>query len=784
MIALPTHTLQQRRRLARGLAGYTFATTQIVKAVFFLLLVLSLGACSPTRRLAAGEKLYTGAKVEFRQPTAITQKNKVEADLFELIRPYKNNPIKLWIFNLFAEPKKKKGFKYWLKYKMGEPPSVYDEGLIARSRLIAEKYLHDEGYLNAQVQTDTIDQVEKVKVVYAIQAEKKYWIKEVVFPNGNSPLERLTQQNKQYSLLKPGQVYQAENLRAERTRLATLATQNGYFGVTQNDLYFYVDTTQCRDSLDIYVQWKNLKDSTGVRQYRLGETTVYPTYSLTDPEDLQTDSLLYQGLTIREKHFFVKEQLLRRAVRGKEGDLYDGREQNNTINYLQNLDLFKFINLRTEKREQDGQHYVDRTFYLTPSQVRDLRFDFEANTRSGSYFGILTALNFTHRNWLKGAEQLAFNLSVGGETQMGNIDRFINTLEITAGVSLSLPRLWLPIRTYQAYKSYVPRTLLNLSNAFQIRAGFFSTNRLTASVSYDWKYSARFQHRWTPLSFSQNRTLSIDPDFQTQLNENRRLANSLEDILILGGEYRWTYTTQEINALKPYFYLSNTIELAGNIPYAIGQLLKPRDAPYSIFRSRFSQFFKFNLDARYHYPYKSSSWAFRLAGGMISSYGNTTIAPYSKQFFIGGSTSLRAFRLRQLGPGSYVNPDLDQLDFFDQTGDIKLEFNAEYRFDLISYLEGAFFVDAGNIWLRNDTVDNSNQGRFRFNTFLQEIAVGVGGGLRVDFQYFLIRLDAAFPVRQAIIDEGFQWTFNQIQLFQKDWRADHLIWHLAIGYPF
>lgn len=764
--------------------GVTIHKTYPVRTYLLLMVVLLLGACSPTRRLAEGEKLYTGAKVQFQQPTAITQKNKVKADLFERIRPYKNNPFKLWVFNLFSEPKKKKGLKHWLKYKLGEPPAVYDAGLVARSRLIVEKYLQDQGYLNARVQTDTIDMARKVKVCYAVKAEKKYRIKQVFHPQGNSPLERLTQQYKSLSVLKKGQVYQAENLRAERARLTTLATQNGYFGVTQNDIYFYVDTTQYLDSLDIYINWKTLKDSTGIHQYRLGNTTVYPTYSLTDAREVPLDTIRYQDLTILEKNYFVKEQLLGRSIKGKKGDLYDGRQQINTINYLQNLDLFKFINLRTEKREQDGQHYLDRIFYLTPRQVRDLRFDFEANTRSGSYFGILTALNYTHRNWLKGAEQLAFNISLGGETQMGNIDRFINTLEITAGVSLSLPRLWLPIRTYQPYKSYVPRTLFNLSNAFQIRTGFFSTNRLTASVSYDWKYSARFQHRWTPISLSQNRTLSIDPDFQTQLDQNRRLANSLEDILILGGEYRWTYSTQEINTIKPYFYLSNTIELAGNIPYAIARLLNPGEAPYSFLRSRFSQFLKFNIDARYTYPRRASSWAFRFTGGMISAYGNTDIAPYSKQFFIGGSTSLRAFRLRQLGPGSYVNPDLDQLDFFDQTGDIKLEFNAEYRFDLVSYLEGAFFVDAGNIWLLNDTVEHSDQGRFRFDTFLQEMAVGVGSGMRIDFQYFLIRLDAAFPVRKPILDQGFQWTFDQVKLFNREWRADNLIWHLAIGYPF
>jgi outer membrane protein insertion porin family len=475
---------------------------------------------------------------------------------------------------------------------------------------------------------------------------------------------------------------------------------------------------------------------------------------------------------------------LRRAIRGRKNDPYDGRLQKSTISYLQNLDIFKFINLQNEQRITDSTNFVDRTFYLTPADVRDVRLDFETNTRSGSYFGISTSANFTNRNWLGGAERLDLGISVGAETQLGGVSQFINTFEVKAEASLSVPKLFVPFKTDALYRNYVARTRFQLSNAYQIRAGFFTTNRLSAEMTYDWRANRMLHYQFSPISIGFNRTFSIDPDFQAELADNRRLEESLKNFVMLGGEYQMTYSSENLKEKKPYFFFHGNLKIVGNMPYATATLVSKKEEPYQFLGTPFSQLAKITLDARYYRPRRKQSWAFRFNSGLAVPYGNSEVVPYAEQFFIGGSTSLRAFRLRQLGPGSFVNPDIDDLDFFDQTGDIKLELNAEYRFDLAAYFKGAVFVDAGNIWLLNETIGELNQGRFQFNSFLEELAVGTGLGLRLDVSYFVIRLDAAFPLRKPVFDQGFQWTFSDINPLSKEWRSENLVWHLAIGYPF
>ncbi|MCB0707486.1 MAG: BamA/TamA family outer membrane protein [Saprospiraceae bacterium] len=751
-------------------------------AVILLGLIL-LCSCSATRHLSPEQQLFAGSEIRFEKSNPPLNKRFLKSELLNLTRPKANKPIRLGLYNLVKEPKRQKGFKYWLKYKIGEAPVLYDPAAASRSRIILEKYLKDHGYLNAEVQLDTVVGSKKVQVIYDVSANQLFRINNIFLPKDSTVLDQLVRDNQQQSLLKKRQIYLAENLRLERSRLATIATQNGYYGVTEDDIYFYVDTSNYADSLDVYVRWKPDLDSTSFKKYLLGRTTVYPSYSLVNSNNIP-DTIFYDDLIIIEDAHYFNSELLRSAIRGKKGYIYDGRLQTSTINYLQNLDVFKFINLKTEKRIENGRYYLDRIFYLTPTSFRNVRYDFEANTRSGSYLGILAAANYANRNWLGGAENLGYNFSIGGETQIGNPSRFINTLEVSAGISLAIPRLFTPFYKPKLYKDYVARTRFNLSDAFQIRTGFFNLNRLTAQIAYDWRTNRNIRHLLTPISISHNQTFNIDSVFQQQLDQSILLRSSLENIFILGGQYQFTYSNQDIGKIKPYFFFSSNFEMAGNIPFALANLISPNEKPYGVLGSPFSQFLKLYLDGRYYFQRRTHTWANRLAAGVVVPYGNVDVAPYSEQFFIGGSTSLRAFHLRELGPGSYVNPDIQELNFFDQTGNIKLELNTEYRFDLFSYFKGAVFFDAGNIWLLNQTIGDNQGGQFRFDTFLDEIAVGTGLGLRVDFDFFLIRLDGAFPLRKPVYNQGFAWTFKQLNFLDKAWRTDNLVWHLAIGYPF
>lgn len=765
------------------MAGQRYILRQNTIILSLLALVL-LSACSPTRRLEKGSKLFEGATVTFTKPSAVQNKKNLKEELIYQVRPKANSALKLWIFNQFKVPKKQKGLKYWLKYKAGEAPSIFDYDLLNRSKLVMEKYLGDIGYLNASVTLDTIDKGKSVQAVYTVFAPKKYRINEIFLPAGKSVLDTLTRRNQQQSFLKKGSIYRTENLNNERTRLVNIATRNGYYGLTQNDIYYYVDTTQQDDLVNVYLEWKPSNDKEDIKQSRLGTTTVYATHSLSNVPDQTTDTIEYKELTIIENYYYLKNKLLRRSISGQPGELYNSQQQLGNINYLQNLEVYKLINLRYKQRTVDDQLYLDRYFYLMPAQVRDLRFDFEANTRSGSYFGISTAINYSNKNWLGGAERLDLSFSVGGETQVGNSSKFINTLVVSAAASVSLPNLLVPFKIKRLYRGAVPRTRFTLSDAYQVRNGFFTTNGLTGEAIYDWRSSKQWQHLFSPVSINQTTTFNITEDFQQELDADRRLRESFGNILIPGGSYQFNHSTQELNKIQPYHYWSGSIEYAGNIPYLLSKAVKPSQSTYTLFGTPFAQFIRLYSDFRYYQQRRSHTWAFRASGGLIAAYGNTTVAPYSRQFFIGGSNSLRAFRLRELGPGSYINPVANDKNYFDQTGDIKIEFNAEYRFDIASYLKGAAFVDAGNIWLLNDTIGAQAEGKFNGSTFYKEIAVGTGIGLRIDFEYFVIRLDGAFPIRKPVSEQGFQWTFKDLKFLNAGWRSENVVFHLAIGYPF
>ena len=764
-----------------GVTGFNKRHIQIIT---LLLTIATLSACTPTRGLEKNSKLFEGATVTFAKTNAIPNRKVLKEELIHQVRPKPNNNLRLWIYTQVKAPKKQKGLKYLLKYKIGERPVIFDYAQANRSKLVMEKYLNDNGYLNSNVLLDTIDKPRSVQTVYTVVAPKRYRIREIFLPSGNSVLDTLTHNHQQQSLLKKGSIYRTQNLDAERTRLAGIATRNGYFGLTQNDIYYYVDTTQQSGFVDIYLEWKTAGTDQQIKPYRLGKTTIYATHSLSGNSNQTTDTIRYKGLTIIENHYFLKNQLFQRAISGREGDLYNGLQQVSNVNYLQNLEVYKLINLRYQQRVVGDQLLLDRYFYLMPAQVRGMRFDFEANTRSGSFLGISTSVNYANKNWLGGAERLDLNFSVGGETQLGNNTNFLNTLLVSGAASVSLPKLLVPFKIKRLYRDAVPRTRFTLSDVYQIRNGFFTTNWLSAEATYDWRSSKKWQHLFTPVSINQTNTFNITEAFQAELDADRRLRESFSNNLIPGGSYQVIHTTQEIKKIQPYYYWSGTFEFAGNLPQLVSKGINTGQTDYRILGVPFAQFVRVYSDFRYYHQRRSQTWAFRLGAGLIAAYGNSEVAPYAKQFFIGGSNSLRAFRLRQLGPGNYINPEATNQNFFDQTGDIKIEFNAEYRFNIASYLKGAAFVDAGNIWLLRDTIGPDGAGRFSASEFYKEIAVGLGAGLRVDFDFFVIRLDGAFPVRKPVQNRGFRWTFDQLNFSNASWRSENLVFHLAIGYPF
>lgn len=352
---------------------------------------------------------------------------------------------------------------------------------------------------------------------------------------------------------------------------------------------------------------------------------------------------------------------------------------------------------------------------------------------------------------------------------------------------------------------YLPQTQFKVAYSFQQRLQFFRLNSFMANIGYTWRETTLKTHELFPVEITYVKTGNKSLAFDSLLKINPALNSSFQNQFILGLRYGFTINTQlrdDIDAKynikktrKSNFYFNGTIELSGNIPNALQSAFnmeKVDSIGYTLFNAPYSQFIRPVVDFRYYYQLsKRNKIATRFTAGLGYALGNSTQLPYIKQFSAGGTNSLRAFPARTVGPGTYHYLDNDTLLFIDQRGDIKLEANVEYRFDMIGPLKGALFVDAGNIWsLKYDSLREGSQ--FQKDKFLKQIAVGTGVGLRMDFSFFVLRFDLAFPIRKVYpIDatdtaqgNEFRWAFDDINFGSKYWRRDNLVFNIAIGYPF
>ncbi|MFA6457559.1 MAG: BamA/TamA family outer membrane protein, partial [Bacteroidota bacterium] len=337
---------------------------------------------------------------------------------------------------------------------------------------------------------------------------------------------------------------------------------------------------------------------------------------------------------------------------------------------------------------------------------------------------------------------------------------------------------------------FVPKTRITAGIRLQHRLQYFQMFSTDASFGYHWKESASKEHIFNPFSLTFAQLTRTTEKFDELLRINQLLRKSFEEQFILGHSYTFTYNDQMNRELTNHLYFQGNIDLSGNLLQLIQSLFVEGTAspaaPYKIFGTIYSEYYKFDIDLRYYYNNlaQTSSLAGRIIAGLGVAYGNSATLPYVKQFYIGGSNSVRAFPARGLGPGTYIVPDsLSATSFIDQAGDLKLEGNIEYRFPIISFLKGALFVDAGNIWLLHNDPNRSG-GVFSGKTFMEQLAVGTGFGFRFDLSFLILRFDLAFPLRIPSLPEYHRWVINAIDVVDPTWRKDNLALNIAIGYPF
>ncbi len=713
-------------------------------------LALVAASCSTTKVLQDGEYRLARNKIKIENDKSFNQN--------QLTKYLKQNEGLGWSPFLYVYNWSNGKGKGWDKFvqKLGKAPVVYNPDMVDSSIENIQNHLNYLGYYGSDVRADIAVKKKRVTVTYKVKLGKRFPIEDItyVLPD-NEEFAQAFLADTASMTVKRGD-YLSEMALEEETNIVSAKMKNlGYFDFSKNNFFFEADTLTVPGKallelkINEYTRNELPKDAEPIRKFYIGDVTFsYP------------------------KTLKVKENILRNLNTIIPGDVYSEDQVNNTYSRLSALRMFSSVNIGMTQRDTN---IVDCTINLAQSKMQGFKLNLEASSNSDGLFGISPQISYYHKNIFRGGEWL--NLSFMGNFQFKfNDDVRSNEFGISAG--LSLPRFFpLP---YKYFTGAIPRTDINFSYNYQNRPEY-TRNIISTSFGYTGNVRNRFFYQVYPIQLNIIHLFDLDDNFYNTLVNDPFLRNAYQDHFDLGSGGMLYYTTNsETIPDKTYFYSRLQLDIAGNVLRAFNSLME-KDANGSgmIWNTPYSQFVRaeLTLGRTWVWGKKSGqSLATRLVAGAGYAYGNSTALPFEKHFYGGGSNSLRGWQARTVGPGtakrdnSFVIPN--------QTGDMKLEANVEYRFNIVWKLAGAVFVDAGNVWtLNNKMADVNDPSVFRWKTFGDSIAMNWGAGLRLNFDFLLLRIDMGMRVHDPAREQ--KWV-GPGQWFKRDGFA----LHFGVGYPF
>ncbi|NJN27006.1 MAG: BamA/TamA family outer membrane protein [Cyclobacteriaceae bacterium] len=773
-----------------------------------VLMLLLVYGCSGTKHLKEGQWLYTGAKIDIQAEENIRGEKELKQELEDLLKPKTNLSIfgwrpRLWLYFAVKEPKKDKGWKHWLKYKAGKPPVLLSDvkpSLIVSN--LAGKLLN-KGFFQSEVTYETNKKKKTAKIKYIAEVSKPYRLRNIALPDDSSDISQIIDSINDKTLLQAENRFSLEQLQEERQRIEQSVKDMGFYYFSNEDLIYEIDSTVGSRQVDLFLMLKKDVDEKAFQTYTIKNINIHPeyTFSFADSVESTDSALVVDSMNFMNRKSQVKPLVVTNAILLRPGDTYSRTLHTKSLSRLIGLGVYKYVDIRFIDDSTDTR--LNTMVYLAALKRKSMRFRVEMVSKSNNFLGPGAELTYTNRNLFGGAELLNISLRSSFETQIsGQQNKPLNSFEIGLESSLTLPRFITPFNLKSQYR-FVPQTSISVGVSLMDRVDYFRMQSTTLSYAFDWKEMVITQHKLTPVDVNYVSLSRKGPKFQELLNSNPFLARNYQDQFIVGGRYSFTYNSklkEKSEEKTNNFYLNTNVEAAGNLIYLAQSAIAGKNTekgsfeqPYEIFGSPYAQFAKSQIDFRYYYRFnKRNNIASRIIVGVGIPYGNSHILPYIKQFSAGGSNSIRAFRARTVGPGTYYNDSINSSDvYIDQTGDLKLEGSVEYRFDIAGPFKGALFADAGNVWLANS--DSTRKGgEFDSKNFMNQLAVGTGAGIRLVTKFFIMRLDLAFPIRKIKPSQPddrsspahFEWVFDEVDFADKDWRRKNLVWNLAIGYPF
>lgn len=682
--------------------------------------------------------------------------------------------------------------------KIGDEPVIYNENIAHKSQEEIEKAVRNMGYMGATVKLEKKVKKNRLGLTYQIQAGHPYTVRHIAYDVDDLVISDYMLQDSVQSKLHVGMTFDVNLLDAERQRITKLLQNKGYYRFNKDFIVYKADTTRNTYLVDLTLkllpfQRKKEDDPQKHKQYTVRNVNFLSDYDIARIQESALndyDTLLYNGYKMYYKDkMFLRPKVMTDFNRIRRGELYSEQDVQNTYNSFGRLHTLKYSNIRFLEVNENDSAKLDAYMFLSKAKNKSVAFEIEGTNSAGD-LGAAASLSFQHRNVFKGSE--AFNIKVRGayEAITGVAGGYLSDNYTEYGVesSLNFPEFMFPFLSSDFKRRIRATSEVGIKYNSQNRPEFIRT-AASASWSYKWIQKQRQQHRFDVLDINYIYMPWTSEKFkeylQSMTGQNSILQYSYQDLLIVRMGYSYTYNsagnTMMKTPTKDSYSIRVNVEEAGNLLYVASKLAhsKPKgDEGFKLANIPFAQYVKADFDFTKNIMIDPrNSLVFHVGTGIAVPYGNSKMLPFEKRYFSGGANSVRGWSVRTLGPGGYSGKVDGTTDFINHTGDIKLDLNIEYRTHLFWKLNGAAFVDAGNIWNIRENSEQEN-GVFKFNRFYKQIAVAYGLGIRFDLDYLILRFDGGMKAINPM-----KTGRDRYPIIRPDFGRD-FAFHFAVGYPF
>lgn len=768
--------------------------------------LLLLSACSSTKSIPEGDQLFTGlSKIEYNTPAKETAPGSAEhygATQDELEAALATAPngslfgsssmrspflFGLWVWNAYQDSET--AFGKWMLNSFGSRPVLMSWVNPALRASVAKEVLRAHGYFRGNVEHEVVTQKnpKEAKIAYRINTGPLFTIDSMQYTGFEKQADSLIQSSLAHAVIKKGDAFDVGTLERERVRINTLLRNNGYYYYQANYASYLADTTTVPGKVQLKFQQVDNVPDFAKRKWYIGNVDIEMRKQFM--EELH-DSLRRRRLTVRYngRRAPIRVPVVLNAMKLRPRQLYSYADHEESLARLAGTGIFSMVDFTFTPRDSTT---ANDTIDLKLNCVFDKPYDFyiEANLtgKTSSRFGPGAVIGFTKRNAFRGGELLDINLRGSYEWQTGHgsegtSSRF-NSYEYGFDVSLQYPRLVIPFagifrqrlqRNFRRNHYFAtPTTTLKVTSDIISRANYFKRHVVSGEWNYTIQTSANSRHQFSPLVFSFEYMRSTTHSFDSIMDRNPYLFYTMRDQFVPKMQYVYTYTSPA--TYRNPIWWQTTVSEGGNLLslgyMAAGKKWKAKDK--KLFSNPYAQFLKIETELVKTWRLSEhSALVAHVDAGAIWTYGNSAGAPYSEQFYVGGANSIRAYTVRFVGPGSYHNDAAASISYLDQTGDIRLLANLEYRPHLFGNLYGAVFLDAGNVWEMHHSYRTG--GTFKLKNLPRELALGTGVGLRYDLDFLVLRVDWGVglhvPYKSGFYNVG---SFKDSQSI-----------HFAVGYPF